>query len=64
MPEFKEFFYIEDEDGNKTPLERMTRAQCEAVIQAMAEELAYWRRLDDLVHAVMAAEDAAGATIQ
>ena len=64
MPDFQQTFYIEDENGNRTPLERMTRAQCETVIQAMAEEIAYWRRLDDAVKGLLAAEDASGATIQ
>ena len=64
MAENQAIFWLEDEKGNRVPLERMTRAQCEAVIQAMAAELDYWRRLDDLVHAVMEREDASGAPLQ
>ena len=64
MAENQENFYWEDEDGTKTPLSRMSREQCETVIQAMAEEIAYWRRLDALVKGYMAAEDGAEATLQ
>ena len=57
MVEYQERFYYEDETGKKIPLSRMTRAQCEEVIEHMAVELAYWRRLDDTVAAIMAVED-------
>ena len=61
-------FYWEDENGNQTPLERMTREQCQIVIRSMAEELAYWRRLDEVVKTALAlteaAEDSAEATLQ
>ena len=64
MAENQENFYWEDEDGNKTPLSRMTREQCNTVIRAMAEEIAYWRSLDAMVKGIMAAEDGAEATLQ
>ena len=64
MPYQQENFYWEEDDGTKIPLSHMSREQCETVIQAMAEEIAYWRRLDALVKGYMAAEDAAEATIQ
>ena len=64
MAEKQGIFYLENEDGSKVPLERMTRAQCEMVMRAMAEEIDYWRRLDDMVHAIMAFEDGPGAPLQ
>ena len=64
MSALEENFYWQEDDGTKTPLSRMSRKQCETVIKAMAEEIAYWRRLDALVKGIMASEDGAEATIQ
>ena len=50
-------FYYQEEGGERIPLDRMTRAQCEEVISQMAEEIAYWRRLDAMVLAAMEVED-------
>ena len=64
MAENQENFYFQEDDGTKTPLSRMSRAQCETVIKAMAEEIMQWRAMADAINALMAAEDGAGATLQ